>query len=98
MPLEKLIEARREEVGGEWFRLIQPNKEYKGSREVMDLIKHHDVELPTLDGKKFISLWSQCCDLNGGELEERILHGYTFYTMKTTKSGRLTKGGRVVKK
>jgi hypothetical protein len=99
MPIDELIEARKEKIQGSMFEKLEIGKHYT-LQEAMDFLQRQGYEIRTLDPQYFKRDWYAYCDLAKKYLDDTYRTAKArYYTMLNSEppSMKLTKGGKVIK-
>ena len=99
MPIDELIEARKEEVESSMFQKLEIGKRYT-LQEAMDYLQRQGYEIRTTDPKFFKRYWYAHCELVGKYLDDSYrTEKARYYTMLNSKpvGMQLTKGGKAIK-
>ncbi len=93
MPLDKLIAARKDELGDELYSQLKLNTPYTGT-QAMDAVQRGGLTVDELSQKMFISRWRKWCEHMDYDLVKDVSHGSRTYTMKHRTNLKMHKGGK----
>jgi hypothetical protein len=89
MSLEKLVEARKDELGGDLYTQLKLDHAYT-SVQAMDAVQRGGGNISEMSQKYFVMNWRKWCEHMGYELTMLKTNGYRHYSMtkKVTLTGR----------
>lgn len=89
MSVEKLVEARKDELGGELYTQLKLDHPYT-SVQAMDAVQRGGGNISEMSQKHFVMNWRKWCEHMGYELTMLKTNGYRHYSMtkKVTLIGR----------